>query len=91
MLIPRPIALIILDGFGDKKSAQYNAIHQAHTPHLDHYFDHYPHTRLFASGHDVGLPHDQMGNSEVGHLNIGCGRMVPQDLTRIDNAIADKS
>lgn len=91
MAAPLPIVLIILDGFGDKKSEQYNAIHQAHTPHLDDYFAHYPHTLLSASGYDVGLPNNQMGNSEVGHINIGCGRTVPQDLTRIDNAIADKS
>jgi 2,3-bisphosphoglycerate-independent phosphoglycerate mutase len=87
MTNPRPIALLILDGFGHKDTDQYNAIHQANTPNLDHYFASYTHTLISGSGHDVGLPDGQMGNSEVGHLNIGCGRMVPQDLTRIDDDI----
>lgn len=86
---PRPIALIILDGFGHKDTDQYNAINQANTPNLDHYFANFAHTFISGSGHDVGLPDGQMGNSEVGHLNIGCGRMVPQDLTRIDDDIAN--
>ncbi len=88
MPTPRPIALIILDGFGHKETNQYNAINQANTPNLDHYFKNYAHTFISGSGHDVGLPDGQMGNSEVGHLNIGCGRMVPQDLTRIDDEIS---
>lgn len=88
MTTPRPIALLILDGFGHKETNQYNAIKQANTPNLDHYFANYAHTFISGSGHDVGLPDGQMGNSEVGHLNIGCGRMVPQDLTRIDDEIA---
>lgn len=87
-MTPRPIALIILDGFGYKETRQYNAIKQAHTPNLDHYFRSYTHTFISGSGYDVGLPHGQMGNSEVGHLNIGCGRKVLQDLTRIDDEIA---
>lgn len=87
-MTPRPIALIILDGFGHKETDQYNAINQANTPNLDYYFATYAHTFISGSGHDVGLPDGQMGNSEVGHLNIGCGRMVPQDLTRIDDEIA---
>lgn len=87
----KPMALVILDGFGHKETDQYNAINQAHTPNLDHYFATYTHTFISGSGHDVGLPDGQMGNSEVGHLNIGCGRMVPQDLTRIDDAIANKT
>lgn len=86
---PRPIALLILDGFGYKETIQHNAINQANTPNLDHYFATYAHTFISGSGHDVGLPDGQMGNSEVGHLNIGCGRMVPQDLTRIDNEISN--
>ena len=89
MTTPRPIALLILDGFGHKETDQYNAINQANTPNLDHYFANYAHTFISGSGHDVGLPDGQMGNSEVGHLNIGCGRMVPQDLTRIDDEIAN--
>ncbi len=88
MTTPRPIALLILDGFGHKETDQYNAINQANTPNLDHYFSTYAHTFISGSGHDVGLPDGQMGNSEVGHLNIGCGRRVPQDLTRIDDEIA---
>ncbi len=91
MTLARPIALIILDGFGHKDTHKHNAIAQAHTPNLDHYFATYAHTLISGSGHDVGLPNGQMGNSEVGHVNIGCGRMVPQDLTRIDNAIANKT
>lgn len=88
-MTPRPIALIILDGFGYKDTDQYNAINQANTPNLDHYFATNAHTLISGSGHDVGLPDGQMGNSEVGHLNIGCGRKVPQDLTRIDDDIAN--
>lgn len=87
MMIHRPIALLILDGFGHKETDQYNAINQANTPNLDHYFANYAHTLISGSGHDVGLPDDQMGNSEVGHLNIGAGRRVSQDLTRIDDEI----
>lgn len=91
MIAPRPMALIILDGFGYKETSQYNAIKQAHTPNLDHYFKTYTHTFISGSGHAVGLPNGQMGNSEVGHVNIGAGRLVAQDLTRIDAAITSKS
>lgn len=91
MTLPRPVTLIILDGFGYKAATRYNAIQQAHTPHLDQYFATYPHTLLAAAGAAVGLPAGQMGNSEVGHLTLGAGRYVPQDLTRIDAAIADGS
>src|SRR5437870_5548327 len=68
-----------------------NAISQASTPVFDRLWDRYPHTTLSASGRDVGLPDGQMGNSEVGHLNLGAGSIVAQDLTRIDEAIADGS
>lgn len=84
---PRPIALIILDGFGEREETQHNAIKQAHTPHLDTWMREETHTTLSGSGHDVGLPNGQMGNSEVGHLTIGAGRTLPQELTRLDAAI----
>ena len=80
---------MILDGFGLKESASGNAIKAAHTPNLDKIFDTYPNVSLAASGLAVGLPEGQMGNSEVGHLNIGAGRVVYQELTRITKAIED--
>ena len=82
-----PLALIILDGWGLAAEGQGNAITLAHTPHMDQYKEQYPYTTLSASGHDVGLPTGQMGNSEVGHLNIGSGRIIYQDLTRISKSI----
>ncbi len=85
----RPLALVILDGWGVRDSSRDNAVRQARTPRLDLLFRDYPATRLGASGLDVGLPEGQMGNSEVGHLNIGAGRVVYQDLTRISKSIAD--
>jgi len=84
-----PVALVILDGWGINDSSQDNAVRLARTPRLDALFRDYPSTRLGASGRDVGLPDGQMGNSEVGHLNIGAGRIVYQDLTRISKSIAD--
>ncbi|PLX84928.1 MAG: 2,3-bisphosphoglycerate-independent phosphoglycerate mutase [Desulfuromonas sp.] len=87
--IPRPLTLIILDGWGINPSCTDNAVCQARTPRLEGLFRDYPSTRLGASGLDVGLPEGQMGNSEVGHLNIGAGRVVYQDLTRITKAIID--
>lgn len=87
----RKTLLVILDGFGVNPSSQYNAVHEAKTPCLDYYFNHYEHTTLRASGRSVGLPAGQMGNSEVGHLTIGSGSIVRQDLVRIDDAIADGS
>ena len=83
--------LMILDGFGLNPSDYGNAIAAARTPNLDKIFKTYPHTSLAASGTAVGLPDGQMGNSEVGHLNIGAGRIVYQELSRITNAIADGS
>lgn len=88
---PRPIVLIILDGFGHRESSDANAIVAAKTPVLDKLWHDDPHTTLSASGLDVGLPSGQMGNSEVGHLTLGAGRVVLQDLTRINQAIADGS
>ena len=84
-----PLMLIILDGFGFRMEEYGNAIALAKTPYLDFCFKNYPYTLLSASGKDVGLPEGQMGNSEVGHLNIGAGRIVYQDLLRINNAIED--
>jgi 2,3-bisphosphoglycerate-independent phosphoglycerate mutase len=83
--------LMILDGFGVNPSKKYNAVYEADTPKLDEYFGKYPHTTLQASGRAVGLPDGQMGNSEVGHLTIGCGSILRQDLVRIDDAIEDGS
>ncbi|MCC9272964.1 MAG: 2,3-bisphosphoglycerate-independent phosphoglycerate mutase [Enterococcus aquimarinus] len=85
-----PVALIILDGFGLRDETVGNAVALAHKPNFDRYYNEYPHTQLKASGLDVGLPEGQMGNSEVGHTNIGAGRTVYQSLTRIDKSILDK-
>ena len=82
---------MILDGWGINPSKENNAVAQARTPNLDRLFDHYPSTRLDCSGTAVGLPEGIMGNSEVGHLNIGAGRTVYQTLLRIDRAISDRS
>ncbi|WP_202079150.1 2,3-bisphosphoglycerate-independent phosphoglycerate mutase [Caldalkalibacillus salinus] len=83
----KPVALIILDGFALRDEEKGNAVAQAKTPHFDRYWENYPHTMLKACGEAVGLPEGQMGNSEVGHLNIGAGRVVYQDLTRVNKAI----
>ena len=85
----RPTMLMILDGFGLNPSTYGNAVAAASTPNLDAIFAKYPYIRLAASGLAVGLPEGQMGNSEVGHLNIGAGRIVYQELTRITKAIDD--
>lgn len=85
----RPVALIILDGFGCREETFGNAVAQANKPNFDRYFAQFPHTQILASGEEVGLPAGQMGNSEVGHLNIGAGRVVYQSLTRIGKAIKD--
>ncbi|MFD1773891.1 2,3-bisphosphoglycerate-independent phosphoglycerate mutase [Paenibacillus rhizophilus] len=89
MSAPRPVALIIMDGFGLRNTAEGNAVAQANKPNYDRYLKQYPNTTLTACGEAVGLPEGQMGNSEVGHLNIGAGRIVYQDLTRIDKSIRD--
>jgi len=88
---PRPTVLMILDGWGQNPSCSNNAVCMAKTPRLDDLFARCPHTLLGASGRSVGLPDGQMGNSEVGHLNLGAGRIVYQDLTRISLAIEDGS
>jgi 2,3-bisphosphoglycerate-independent phosphoglycerate mutase len=84
----RPVMLVILDGWGWREDPTDNAIRQAKTPTFDHLWETGPHGFLRTSGRDVGLPDGQMGNSEVGHLNIGAGRVVMQDLPRIGEAIA---
>ena len=84
----RPLVLTILDGWGYRAEREANAIAQARKPTYDHLLAHYPNTLLHASDHFVGLPDGQMGNSEVGHLNIGAGRVVSMDITRIDALIA---
>jgi 2,3-bisphosphoglycerate-independent phosphoglycerate mutase len=81
--------IAIMDGYGLREARENNATRLATTPHLNAIFEQYPHVTLKTSGRDVGLPAGQMGNSEVGHLNIGAGRIVYQDITRIDRAIED--
>ena len=88
---PRPVLLAIFDGFAVNPSRAHNAWALARTPHLDHYLASYPHTVLQASGRAVGLPDGQFGNSEVGHLTLGSGRVLEQDLIRIADAIYDGS
>lgn len=85
----RPVMLVIMDGVGWRKEVEGNAFLLANTPNLDRYRAEYPFALLSASGEDVGLPEGQMGNSEVGHLNLGAGRIVYQELTRINKAIRD--
>ena len=86
-----PALLVIMDGFGLAPAGDNNAVYKANKPFLDKLWNEYPYTTLGASGEDVGLPDGQMGNSEVGHLNIGAGRIVFQELSRINNAIKDGS
>lgn len=86
-----PVVLIILDGWGYREDRDGNAIAQAQTPVMNSLWAAYPHTLIRTSGKDVGLPDGQMGNSEVGHLNLGAGRVVPQELVRISDAVEDKS
>ncbi|MFS0611968.1 2,3-bisphosphoglycerate-independent phosphoglycerate mutase [Lederbergia ruris] len=82
-----PVALIILDGFGIRNEEKGNAVKHAKKPNFDRYWNTFPHNQLIACGEAVGLPEGQMGNSEVGHLNIGAGRIVYQSLTRVNVAI----
>lgn len=86
-----PVVLAILDGWGYRHDADHNAIRAADTPVMDALWHAYPHTLIQASGADVGLPDDQMGNSEVGHLTIGAGRIIRQELVRISKAVKDGS
>lgn len=85
----QPVALIILDGFAFRDEVKGNAVAQANKPNFDRYWNAYPHATLTACGEAVGLPEGQMGNSEVGHLNIGAGRIVYQSLTRIHKSIRE--
>jgi 2,3-bisphosphoglycerate-independent phosphoglycerate mutase len=87
----KPLAIIIMDGFGISSKEEYNAVARAKKPNLERFWKNYPTTTLAASGLAVGLPRGQMGNSEVGHLNIGGGRIVYQDYTRISLAVEDGS
>lgn len=88
---PKPMVLLILDGWGIGPNNPGNAIYQAKTPHLDQFWASYPHAHLSASGESVGLPAGQDGNTETGHQNIGAGTIVYQDLPRINTSIADGS
>ena len=83
----KPVVLVIMDGIGLAESGKGNAYSLADTPNLDKYFKEYPHTKVQASGEAVGLPKGQMGNSEVGHMNIGAGRVVYQSLTRLNQSV----
>ncbi len=85
----KPVTLVVLDGYGHSEEKHGNAVYEANQPNMDSYFKNYPTTLIEASGLDVGLPEGQMGNSEVGHTNIGAGRIVYQDYTRITKAIKD--
>ncbi|CAB1228013.1 2,3-bisphosphoglycerate-independent phosphoglycerate mutase [Serratia liquefaciens] len=85
----KPMVLVILDGYGHREEQQDNAIMNAKTPVMDRLWQQQPHTLIAASGLDVGLPDGQMGNSEVGHVNLGAGRIVYQDLTRLDKEIKE--
>lgn len=87
----KTVMLAILDGFGISEKAEGNAIKTAKTPHLDYFFENYPHAVIQASGMNVGLPSGQMGNSEVGHTNMGAGRVVYQDYVKINMAVADNT
>src|SRR5467141_413960 len=84
----KPVALIILDGWGVSQKTEANALALARLPFYNSLLRNCPHTMLSASGEDTGLPDNQMGNSEVGHMNLGAGRIVYQDFTRINRAIA---
>ncbi|WP_367103915.1 2,3-bisphosphoglycerate-independent phosphoglycerate mutase [uncultured Psychrobacter sp.] len=85
-----PNVLMILDGFGHREDTEDNAIAAANMPNLDKIYQHYPHGLISASGEDVGLPDGQFGNSEVGHMNLGAGRVLYQDSTRISNELANR-
>ena len=85
------LLLLILDGFGHSNDKEYNAIFSANTPNWDHLLETYPNSLINASESFVGLPEGQMGNSEVGHLCIGAGRVIDQDLDRINKSIKDES
>src|SRR4029078_11086237 len=85
------VVLVVLDGFGERPETDGTAIRLARMPTFARIYERYPHVLIGASGNDVGLPDGQMGNSEVGHLNLGAGRIVYQDIVRIDKAVKDGS
>ena len=87
----KPLLLCILDGTGIRKETHGNALYTAKTPNLDKLFNKYPHSLLEASGPSVGLPKGQMGNSEVGHINIGTGRIPKQSIDIINDAIKNNT
>jgi len=82
----KKVVLVILDGWGIGDGSRSDAISNANTPFVNQLYDNFPHTQLLTDGEHVGLPSGQMGNSEVGHLNIGSGRIVYQDLLKINKA-----
>src|SRR6186713_913014 len=86
----KKVLLMILDGWGIAKNKEVSAIDKANTPFVKSLYSKYPNSRLEASGLAVGLPEGQMGNSEVGHMNIGAGRVVYQDLVRVNKAVDEK-
>ncbi|MFN2363960.1 MAG: 2,3-bisphosphoglycerate-independent phosphoglycerate mutase, partial [Halarsenatibacteraceae bacterium] len=86
---PKPVALVIMDGYGIAPREDGDATRAADTPYIDELFENNPTSQLGASGKSVGLPEGQMGNSEVGHLNLGSGRIIYQDYTRINKALED--
>ncbi|MBF0176610.1 MAG: 2,3-bisphosphoglycerate-independent phosphoglycerate mutase [Magnetococcales bacterium] len=88
---PKPMVLVVLDGWGFRSETANNAIHAARTPHFDHWMQSRPHALVETSAGHVGLPDGQMGNSEVGHMNLGAGRIVYQELTRISLAVREKT
>lgn len=90
MVNDKKLALIILDGWGYGKQDNSDAAYAANTPFFDSLLQHYPNSKLEASGEAVGLPAGQMGNSEVGHMNLGAGRVVYQELGRINKSITDR-
>ncbi|MBG57684.1 MAG: phosphoglycerate mutase (2,3-diphosphoglycerate-independent), partial [Porticoccus sp.] len=85
----KPLVLLVLDGYGHSDSKESNAVQAAKTPVMDHLRNHCPTTLIATSGLAVGLPEGQMGNSEVGHMTLGAGRVIYQSFTRINKAIAD--
>ena len=85
----KPVVLCIMDGWGINQSSDFNAIAQAKTPNVDYFSKIYPYSTLDASGEHVGLPKGQVGNSEVGHMNLGSGRVILQTLPKINKAFAN--
>src|SRR5215203_3653066 len=90
MFMNKKVLLMILDGWGLGTNPKVSAITHAKTPYINSLYNKYPHAKLQASGEAVGLPEGQMGNSEVGHMNIGAGRVVYQDLVKINKSIRDR-